>query len=169
MNLEFEFAYRVTLKPPIEIGAGFYGKRMYWEIASGEVNGPRIKGALVGGSDWMIDTTDRFWRPHVRTQIRTTEGAYVGMSYDGLVEKSEAFLKAIESGSGTEWGATTTSGSARCWNRPIRITNGSIPCSSSAKGGWSFPVLSSTAFAGSLESKTGVRAPNAVSALRRAV
>jgi len=104
MKLEFEFTYRVTLKAPIEIGAGFFGKRMYWEIASGEVSGPRINGVLVGGSDWMIDTTDPFWRPHVRTQIKTTDGAYVGMYYDGLVEKSEAFLKAIESNSGTEWG-----------------------------------------------------------------
>jgi hypothetical protein len=103
MELEFEFTYRVTLKAPVEIGAGFYGKRMYWEIAGGEVDGPRIKGALVGGSDWMIDTTDRFWRPHVRTQIKTIDDAYLGMHYDGLVEKSEAFLKAIESNSGTHW------------------------------------------------------------------
>jgi hypothetical protein len=71
MELEFEFTYRVTLKAPVEIGAGFFGKRMYWEIASGEVHGPRIKGVLVGGSDWMIDSTDPFWRPHVRTQIKT--------------------------------------------------------------------------------------------------
>lgn len=104
MKLEFEFTYRVTLKAPIEIGAGFYGKRLYWEIAGGEVDGARLKGVLAGGSDWMIDTTDRFWRPHVRTQIRTAEGAYVGMSYDGLVEKSAAFLEAIESNSGTDWG-----------------------------------------------------------------
>jgi hypothetical protein len=103
MNLEFEFTYRVTLKPPVEIGAGFFGKRMYWEIAGGEVDGPRIQGVLVGGSDWMIETSDRFWRPHVRTQIRTTDGAYLGMAYDGLVEKSAAFLDAIESNSGTRW------------------------------------------------------------------
>jgi hypothetical protein len=103
MKLEFEFRYRVTLKTPVEIGAGFYGKRMYWEIAEGEVDGERIKGVLVGGSDWMIDTADRFWRPHVRTQIKTTDNAYLGMYYDGLVEKSAAFLKAIESSSGTQW------------------------------------------------------------------
>jgi hypothetical protein len=103
MNLEFEFTYRVTLKQPIEIAAAYYGKRMYWGIVGGQVDGPRIKGVLEGGSDWMIDTTDRFWRPHVRTQIKTNEGAYLGMCYDGLVEKSDAFLKAIETSSGTQW------------------------------------------------------------------
>jgi hypothetical protein len=103
MNLEFEFRYRVTLKEPTEIGAGFYGKRMYWEIISGEVEGPRLKGVLTGGSDWMIDTSDRFWRPHVRTQIKTQDGAFLGMYYDGLVEKSDAFLKAIRTSSGTQW------------------------------------------------------------------
>jgi hypothetical protein len=103
MDLEFEFNYAVTLKQPIEIGAAYYGKRMYWEIERGEVSGPRIKGALQAGSDWMIDTSDRFWRPHVRTQIKTTDGAYLGMYYDGLVEKSDAFLKAIETNTGTRW------------------------------------------------------------------
>jgi hypothetical protein len=103
MNLEFEFLYRVTLKEPIEIAAGHYGKRMYWEIAGGEIDGARLKGRLIGGSDWMIDTSDRFWRPHVRTQIRTDDGAYLAMSYDGLVEKSPAFLKAIETSSSTRW------------------------------------------------------------------
>jgi Protein of unknown function (DUF3237) len=103
MDLEFEFRYRVTLSAPVEIGAGFFGKRLYWEIVSGKVDGARITGQLVGGSDWMIDTSDRFWRPHVRTQIKTADGAFIGMCYDGLVEKSEAFLKAIESNSGTQW------------------------------------------------------------------
>ena len=103
MKLEFEFTYRVTLKPPVDIGAGYFGKRAYWEIVSGKVEGPRINGVLEGGSDWMIDAGDRFWRPHVRTQIKTAEGAYLGMHYDGLVEKSEAFLKAIETGGGTGW------------------------------------------------------------------
>ena len=123
MKLEFEFTFRVTLKAPIEIGAGFFGKRMYWEIASGEVNGARINGVLVGGSDWMIDTTDPYWRPHVRTQIKTTDGAYLGMSYDGLVEKSEAFHKAIESNSGTDWGDHYFR-FVQYLNRPTRIANG---------------------------------------------
>jgi hypothetical protein len=103
MKLEFEFDYRVTLKPPVEIASSFYGKRMYWQIDGGEVRGKRIDGVLEGGSDWMIDAGDRFWRPHVRTQIRTRDGAYLGMHYDGLVEKSDAFLKAIRTNSGTSW------------------------------------------------------------------
>jgi hypothetical protein len=28
MHLEYEFLYRVTLKPPVELAAGYYGKRM---------------------------------------------------------------------------------------------------------------------------------------------
>jgi hypothetical protein len=36
-------------------------------------------------------------------QIRTADGAYVGMYYDGLVEQSDAFLRAIERNEGTQW------------------------------------------------------------------
>jgi hypothetical protein len=103
MHLEYEFLYRVTLKPPVELAAGYYGKRIYWEIESGEVRGDRLVGSLVGGSDWMLDTSDRFWRPFVRTQILTNDGAYIGLHYDGLVEKSDAFLRAIETSSTTNF------------------------------------------------------------------
>ena len=131
MKLEFEFTYRVTLKAPIEIGAGFFGKRMSWEIASGQVKGSRLNGVLVGGSDWMIDTTDPFWRPHVRTQIKTTDEAYVGMYYDGL-------------------GRPLLQNSSNL-NRPTRITNGSIRSSSLAKGESSSLGLLNTWFTALLE------------------
>ena len=103
MELAFEFDYRITLKPPVEIAAAYFGKRVYWEVVEGRLKGPRLNGRLSGGSDWMIDAGDRFWRPHVRTQVRTDDGAWLGLYYDGLVEKSEAFLKAIDSNGSTRW------------------------------------------------------------------
>ena len=64
MNLEYSFGYLATLKqPPVAIGAGPYGMRMFFEIEGGRVEGPDIKGRLLGGGgDWILVGADGFGR-----------------------------------------------------------------------------------------------------------
>jgi hypothetical protein len=44
MELIPEFTYSATLKPPLEVGPGPFGNRMYFEVIEGRVEGERING-----------------------------------------------------------------------------------------------------------------------------
>ena len=58
---------------------------------------PQISAALATtGMDWMGVSDDGFWRPDVRAQFFTDDGAVVLMHYTGLVEQTERFSKAAE-------------------------------------------------------------------------
>ncbi len=46
---------------------------------------------------------DGFWRPDVRAQFLTGDGAVVLMHYTGLVEQTERFSKAAEADESTDW------------------------------------------------------------------
>src|SRR6058998_68881 len=44
VGLEFEFEFHATVKPPVAIGPGPYGMRMYFETIEGDVIGERVSG-----------------------------------------------------------------------------------------------------------------------------
>ena len=60
MNLVQEFTLTAALKPPLPIGDGPIGTRMYFDAAGGEVNGERIRGKLLGGGEWGLLRPDGF-------------------------------------------------------------------------------------------------------------
>ncbi|NOJ43595.1 DUF3237 domain-containing protein [Bradyrhizobium sp. WSM 1791] len=67
-------------------------------------NGPRIKAQLAAtGIDWMQVSEDGFWRPNVRAQFLTDDGAVILMSYVGLVEQTAPFKQAAETNGPTAW------------------------------------------------------------------
>ena len=52
----------------------------------------------------MTVSSDRFARPDVRLQLETDDGALILLHYTGLVERSDAFVKAAEADEPTDWG-----------------------------------------------------------------
>ena len=55
VGLEFEFEFDAVVKPPVAIGPGPYGARMYFETVEGTVTGERVSGrVLPGGGDWLL-------------------------------------------------------------------------------------------------------------------
>ena len=62
-----------------------------------------IAASAATGMDWMGVSDDRFWRPDVRAQFLTGDGAVVLMHYTGLVEQTERFSKAAEADESTDW------------------------------------------------------------------
>ena len=54
MKLVQEFTFTGTLKPPVPIGAGPIGTRMYYEASGGEIIGDRLSGKLLGGGEWAL-------------------------------------------------------------------------------------------------------------------
>jgi hypothetical protein len=104
MNLVQEFTLTAALKPPLPIGDGPIGTRVYYEAAGGEIVGDRIRGKLLGGGEWALIGPDGFLRLDVRLQIETHDGAYLYIQYFGLLELNEAVQSALADGTGTEYG-----------------------------------------------------------------
>ena len=98
MNLVEEFQLRATLKPPLPIGEGPQGTRLYFDLESGEITGERLRGKLLGGGEWALQGPDGFIRVDVRLQVETHDGAYLYMQYTGLLEANEAVQGALANG-----------------------------------------------------------------------
>lgn len=104
MELEYEFEYYALLKPAMGIGPGPYGMRAFFEATDGEVTGERVSGRLVGGGgDWLLIGPDGWGRLDVRAQIATPDGAFIYLTYGGVVELTEQGQKALADGGETGW------------------------------------------------------------------
>ena len=104
MNLVQEFTFTATLKPPLPIGPGPIGTRMYYDVTGGEMSGDRLRGTLLGGGEWALAGADGFVRIDVRLQVETHDGAHLYIQYSGLLELNEAVQRALASGTGTGYG-----------------------------------------------------------------
>lgn len=104
MNLVKEFTFTGMLKPPLPIGAGPTGTRMYFDVTSGAITGDRLRGTLLGGGEWALLGPDGFVRIDVRLQVETHDGAHLYIQYTGLLEFNEAVQRAFASGAGTDFG-----------------------------------------------------------------
>jgi hypothetical protein len=105
MELIQEFTYNATLKPPLEVGPGPFGNRMYFEVIEGRVEGERLKGSVLGGGgDWILAGADGLGRVDVRAQFKTDDGAAVYAQYNGLLELNQTVQEAMAgAGSGTDY------------------------------------------------------------------
>jgi len=105
MNLEYEFSYIATLKEPLQIGAGPFGTRTFFEVTGGSFEGKRLRGKiLTGGGDWILIGPDGYGRLDVRAQFVTHDGAAVYSHYTGLLHMNEKVAKATASGGTTDYG-----------------------------------------------------------------
>ena len=104
MNLVEEFTVNAMLKPPLDIGSGPIGTRMYFDVTGGEIVGERLHGKLLGGGEWALIGPDGYLRIDVRLQAETHDGAHLYIQYVGLLEMNEKFQAALASGSGTDYG-----------------------------------------------------------------
>ena len=104
MKLVQECSFTAMLKPPVPIGAGPIGTRMYYDVIAGEVTGERLRGKVLGGGEWALIGPDGFLRVDVRLQVETHDGAYLYVQYVGLLEMNDAVQRAVETGGGTDYG-----------------------------------------------------------------
>ena len=105
LALDFEFEFHAMLKPPVEIGPGPYGTRLFFEAIEGEVTGERVSGrVLSGGGDWLLVGPDGWARLDVRAQIQTHDDALILMSYLGILEMNDSVQRALQTGGETEYG-----------------------------------------------------------------
>jgi hypothetical protein len=105
MQLEYEMTYWVRTTNPSEPTQGSpQGAIQYWQVSDATLKGARIDARLLAsGGDWMAMSHDGFWRPDVRVQFKTDDGAVILLKYTGLVEQSARFKLAAEKNQATEW------------------------------------------------------------------
>jgi hypothetical protein len=104
MELVYEFEYFARLKPPVEVGAGPHGTRVFFEVIDGEVTGERISGRLLtGGGDWLLVGPDGVGRLDVRAQIETHDNAVLYLTYEGVLEMNERVQTALAEGTETAY------------------------------------------------------------------
>ena len=104
MKLIQECSFKAMLKPPVPIGAGPIGTRMYYDVVGGEVTGERLRGKVLGGGEWALIGPDGFLRIDVRVQVETHDGAYLYIQYVGLLGLNDAVQRALATGGGTDYG-----------------------------------------------------------------
>ena len=104
IGLVLEFEFTAELKPPVMVGPGPNGTRMFFEAVGGSVAGDRIEGrVMTGGGDWFLIEPDGWARLDARAQIETSDGAVLYASYTGPVEMNGVVATAIETGAGTKY------------------------------------------------------------------
>jgi hypothetical protein len=105
LSLVPEMTLRVTTVEPLTPTTGSpSGPRQYWQVSEAELVGDRIRASLAAtGSDYMRMTGDGYYRPHVRLQVVTDDGAPVLVEYTGLVEQTDALARAAEDDTETDW------------------------------------------------------------------
>jgi hypothetical protein len=103
MKLVQEMTFRASLKPPVPIGAGPIGTRIFYEIDGGEVVGDRVRGKILGGGEWALIGPDGYLRVDVRAQVETHDGAFLYVQYVGLLEMNAAVQNATATGGDTDF------------------------------------------------------------------
>ena len=109
-----------------------------FEIEGGRVEGPDIKGRLLGGGgDWILVGADGFGRLDVRGQLMTDDGAAIYVQYFGILEMNDAVMRNLADPSkATEYAdqyfRTTprleTGDSRYAWvNRTVFVAEGRMP------------------------------------------
>ena len=66
------------------------GQRMIFNTTGGTIKGPKIRGTIVDPSgDWLMPMPDGSLRLDVRATIKTAEGEFILMEYNGVIVVSK--------------------------------------------------------------------------------
>ena len=84
LRSEFLFTLTITVTAPIEIGDTPAGRRRIFPFGEGTFEGPRLRGKLLPGSDFMLVRSDGALMPDVRGTLETDDGHAILTSYSGL-------------------------------------------------------------------------------------
>jgi hypothetical protein len=99
MNLRLLMTMQVELAIPQKIGAVPLGTRVTAPIASGEFEGPRLRGrVLPGGGDWTLLRADGVLELDLRVTLETDDGALIHMTSFGLRHGPAEVIAALARG-----------------------------------------------------------------------
>jgi hypothetical protein len=93
------FVMRLDVKPILVVGATPGPFRRIGVVPGGSFEGERLSGELLdGGSDWQTVRSDGATTLNVRLVLRTTDGALITMTYQGIRHGPPEVMASIERG-----------------------------------------------------------------------
>jgi hypothetical protein len=99
IKLGYFFHGDLTLDWPQQVGQGPHGNRLVFRVASGTVEGPRLKGMTMPMSgDWMLLRGDGCGELDVRSTIKTDDEQLIYMHYRGLMHGTPETMNAMFQG-----------------------------------------------------------------------
>lgn len=111
MELKRLASVSVYLKPPVMVGPGPYGVRMFIEVSDGvlesDANEAELRSftgkVLPGGGDWALLGADGWCRLDVRTMFETSDGATIYAQFPGIIEMTHDVQLALTQGQATDF------------------------------------------------------------------
>jgi hypothetical protein len=92
------FVMHLDVAPIEVVGATALGTRRIGAVTGGWFEGDRLRGTVVGGSDWQTVRSDGSVSLDVRIRLRIDDGSLLLMSYLGLRHGPPAVLAEIDRG-----------------------------------------------------------------------
>jgi len=89
---------QVIVAPVQKLGIGPHGTRVIAPITSGTFEGPRLRGKVLGGGDWIITRSDSVLELDLRITLETDDGALISMASFGLRHGPPEVLAALGRG-----------------------------------------------------------------------
>jgi hypothetical protein len=84
-TLEYAFTARVTVAPPVELGAVEGGQRRFIAITGGTVSGPLLHGTIMAaGGDWQTIEPGGLTRVEARYFVKADDGAVIEITNPGV-------------------------------------------------------------------------------------
>ena len=79
----FDMAIQVPAERAEEIGDTPWGLRRIVKVTGGEFEGPKLKGTVVDGDDWLLLRPDGVLQLDCRMTLKTDDGHAICMTYRG--------------------------------------------------------------------------------------
>jgi uncharacterized protein DUF3237 len=94
-----ESEYLMTIEAPIEAPQAV-GQRLIYNVpVGGKVHGPKINGTIIPPSgDWLIPMPDGSFRLDVRVTIKTDDGEFIFVEYNGVIAATKEVMDRLSKG-----------------------------------------------------------------------
>ena len=106
LNVATEFLFEMKLQVPsaetTEIGQTPCGLRRIVKVTGGEFAGPKLKGRILGGDDWLLLCPNDVMLLDCRMILETDDGHRICMTYSGRRHGPQEVLERIGRGEEVE-------------------------------------------------------------------
>ena len=97
-RLEFLFSMSLEVQEPSHIGTTPWGRRRSVGVKSGLFEGPRLRGRVLTGNDWIVIRRDGVLIQDVRLDLETDDDQLLLMSYRGMRHGPQEVMERVEVG-----------------------------------------------------------------------
>jgi hypothetical protein len=97
-QFEFLFGMSFEAQKPDHIGSTPWGNRRVVGVSDGSFAGPKLKGRVLSGSDWIVVRRDGVVVLDVRLLLQTDDDYHLLMSYRGMRHGPEHVIERVDNG-----------------------------------------------------------------------